>query len=318
MTLAADCTTTKTIQIPSFKTLDGAGHTITATGKLYNFGLAVIEVNGTQGHIKNLTLDGSKLAMSKIDSEDGVGYNNSRGTITNSTIRGFSGAAVDVVGGGVDLTDTSLSSADTGIVYWGFVAGGTITGGTVSGQNFGISAVGAGLDVDNVTITNSKQGVTYESGAEGTVTNSHITPTRHGVVATDLLTGIGAYGNTIVGPGGYAGVTAGVLFAPGSFGEVDGNAISNFVDTSADDGCGIYVDANANVVTIDGHNTFPAPPNEHDICDHRVSAAARSGGHAGHGKGPLTMSEHAGHRSPENRASRLAAREKQRGGKAKP
>jgi hypothetical protein len=55
-------------------------------------------------------------------------------------------------------------------------------------------------------------------------------------------------------------------FNDGTAGSADGNTISNFFNSGANVGCGIFVAAGADVSV--GNNTFPNPPgNEQNVCD---------------------------------------------------
>ena len=83
-------------------------------------------------------------------------------------------------------------------------------------------------------------------------------PFNQGSTGTPTLE---ATGNTIVGPGPVANTTHGLAYNLQAAGSADDNEISNFFDSRANVGCGIFVAADAGVVTIGATtpNTFPPP-----------------------------------------------------------
>lgn len=122
MTLTQSCTTTKTITVPDGVTLDGAGFTITESGKTSKLSTAV-SFDGRTGTVKNLTIDGSNLSgKCAVDAGAAIRATFPSGpdidfSVTDVTIRRHpcGGVFVDAEAGGtVELRRLALSNLATG------------------------------------------------------------------------------------------------------------------------------------------------------------------------------------------------------------
>jgi hypothetical protein len=105
------------------------------------------------------------------------------------------------------------------------------------------------------------------TATKNTITGAQIGMSAQVPASATGTTKLKATGNTIVGPGPLDnGATHGLQFNDGTAGSADGNTISNFFNSGANVGCGIFVAAGADVNV--GNNTFPNPPgNEQNVCD---------------------------------------------------
>ena len=297
-TLQADCTITKTIEIPDGVTLDGNGKTIKLAGSFGGFtNASAIAATDGNANVRNLAIDGAQLsdACTSAGGVTGIGFSNVAGEIRDVSVANISCGSGIAVGAprtgprkSVAIIDTTVVDADPGGDLGGggaiTVNGGvdvTITGGTVRNAGGFDCAIGvaneATTTIEGMHIENSHRGLDVVDGGQVFARNNTLTNVSIGFVALGTGVTLEATGNTLVGPGatsqesvGIIQDSAGIIFAGGGCGEVDGNTISNFFDADAGDvGCGIFVAEDAGAVTI-GTNTFPAPPgNEQDVCDNR-------------------------------------------------
>jgi len=183
ITLLGDCTTDQTILVPSGKTLDGAGHSITAADPTGGHFLgAVVKNAGASASVQNLTVRAGSLATACDafpDSLAGIRLDGAAGSITNNTVTGLQqgtsgdgcqeGNGIEVrntAGTGtpqVNVTGNTVSSYQkTGVLVKGQVSA-VVTGNTVTGygpvgfiaQNGIQVSAGATAAVNTNTIKNN-------------------------------------------------------------------------------------------------------------------------------------------------------------------
>lgn len=182
ITLTSDCATTTTLTVPDGFTLDGGGHTITASDASLTpagfFTGPVVTNAGTSMYIENLTVRGNFSLADETKAVFGIVFTNADGTIDGVQV--------------LDITRHSTFNYGQGIqvIAAGTTRSVTITNTTVSGfQKAGLNASGSVIvDVSGSTIgppdlsintptspfplaQNTAQ---YIFGAGGTITGSTI------------------------------------------------------------------------------------------------------------------------------------------------
>ncbi len=143
ITLEADCTVDHTFVVPDGKTLDGAGHTITAVDPAPDhFRGAVVASGGSSANVTNLTVTASGLADvcdAGADRLRGILFDGAGGSITNVTVHGVrQGPSGCQEGNAIEVRnfDANGNPASTPVSV-------TISGNTVSDfQKNGITANG--------------------------------------------------------------------------------------------------------------------------------------------------------------------------------
>jgi hypothetical protein len=183
MTLTADCNTDETIFIPDGSTLDGAGHTITATDPPSDhFKGAVVQNAGSTAHIKNLTITTSGLSNTCDDGDDrlrGILFEGAGGSITDNQVNDVNqgtGSGCQE-GNGIEVRNTPFDGThpNTKTV--------TIAGNTVSNyQKNGITANGdvvATITANTVTGLGpvnfiAQNGIQMGFGARGKIRNNTV------------------------------------------------------------------------------------------------------------------------------------------------
>lgn len=289
--LQSDCTITRTIEIqsPAGLVIDGQNHTISMSGPKTGFHLAGLLVSsdeeGGQVDIANLTVNGAAVtgvcSVSPTDPLDpnGIYIGNTSGKIDNVTLTDIPCTrALAITNNNVTPAQTftvnnihvatKLPAARAGLGL-GAAANGpgrltvSVTGSTFADSSVDFNSV-VTATVDRCTLT--KSAIAGLHGARVTVKNSKITNTTVGIYVQEGGTTLSATGNTVTGTGSGEGIeTTGIDFRAGSSGSASGNAISNYLDSSPGNACGIRVAPGVSA-TI-GSNTFPAPGNEFDVCN---------------------------------------------------
>jgi len=179
ITLLADCTTDQTILVPTGKTLDGNGHSITAVDPSGGHFLgAVVQNAGTSANVNNLTVTASSLATACDafpDSLAGIRLDGASGSITNNTVTGIqqgSGGDGCQEGDAIEVRNTATGTPSV-----------TVTGNTVSAyQKTGILVNGPlAAVVTGNTITGygpvgfiAQNGIQVSRGATAQVTDNTI------------------------------------------------------------------------------------------------------------------------------------------------
>jgi hypothetical protein len=286
--LQADCTITRTIEAlnPKAITIDGQGHTITMVGAKTGFtGAGLLLVSGSAGgraDVINLTIDGAGLtepcAVNSTDPIDpaAITFGMTSGRIENVTIANINCTNAIAATLADAASSQTIKVANTRVSATP-PAGRAGVGINISGVGRLVASVSASTFTSaallfNTNVEATVDGCTLAStfigglhGASVTVLNSTITNSTVGITAEGTGTTLRATGNTIVGPDDDQGrLISGIDFRPGSSGDVNGNAISNYFVDGSGVGCGIRVATGVNP-TI-GTNTFPPPGNEQDVC----------------------------------------------------
>src|SRR5580700_8405156 len=171
MTLSASCVTTQTITVPSGKTLNGSGHTITAVDPMGSQFVGPVVTNaGSSMKVKSLTITG-EFTNATCNSPNtnylrGVEFVDASGSILHTTITGINKGPGNTCaeGNGVVVND------QTGGPYSVKVQHDTITG----FQNYGIYAEG------NVSVTISHNTITALSSTGLTGTSAILLPEMSG------------------------------------------------------------------------------------------------------------------------------------------
>jgi hypothetical protein len=230
-TLTTDCDTTAPLTVPDGFTVNGAGHIITVHDPPGGFFVGGVVTNaGTAMNVENLTIQGTGFAFNSCAQgvQTGIFFNDAGGFANNVTV--------------LDITEHSGCNFGLGIranALAGVARTVTITDATVTGyQRSGIVSTGMmTLNVSNSTIgppddaggRPAQNGVEYQSGATGSVTNSSVVGTFFpgtGAASTAFLmfgaSNVTLADNTITG----VGTDIGVSLTAGSTGIVlDNNAI---------------------------------------------------------------------------------------------
>ena len=296
MTLTKSCTTTKSVQVPGGFTLDGGGFTITGKGNGKGIrGGIVVALNG-QATIQHLTVDGSLLTPVKGSTAgiDGIAFFGNGNTLSATAIQGVgnNGNAIRADSAGLAISHCTASEGYSGL----FVGGGAVTGTNfvVSQTTFGVgvqdggsldlnggaidpvtqtgaSAYGSGtsLTLDDVSVGGSPfTAVAVTDGATATVRDSTITTATYGVYVTSSTqqsSTASVTNSTVKLAAPVIGPAVGLFFnGGGSAGDADHNTISDFQDSSGNQGCGIRV-APGSTAVIGDHNTFTNDQN--GFCD---------------------------------------------------
>ncbi len=208
-TLLSDCTTDQTILVPTDKTFDGNGHSITAIDPAGGHFLGAVLANeGATANVTNVTVTTSHLANdvcdAGADSLAGIRFDNAAGSITNNTVIAINqGASGCQEGNAIDIRNSA------GIARpWVNISGNTIR----DYQKTGILAKGpVGATITDNTVTGSgpidyiaQNGVQISLGASATVKGNTVsgnwyTPVSY--VACGILlyqaSGVKASGNTL-------------------------------------------------------------------------------------------------------------------------
>jgi hypothetical protein len=283
MRLRANCWADRFIEIPDGVTLDGNGKTIKFRGSTFRFVVpgselvrAGIFARSGRASVKNLSLSGARLKGGCVY---GLAMKETAGSVTGLSVYNMCHAIriEGSMGQEVSLTRVNVERTSAGIHVIGNLSSSGIQAAidecdlsNISG--IGILIINADAAISKTGIQNAQTGVIFEGASTGSVDESQIeNVSDRGVWVYDTST-VDITGTTIVGRGARIRSSFGVDFAPGAAGTVDGNAISNFKDTSpGETSCGIRVDEDVSDVQI-GANTFPPPgplANEVDICDYR-------------------------------------------------
>lgn len=278
-TLKANCTTRETIAVPSGVTLDGAGHTVTATGPIGNFDAAIVLArrNATATRVQNLTLIGSALSGPCVAPREliGIRFAETSGAIDNVTISNLRlgdecGLGIIIDGNNaadVDVTNSRMSGMLGGIGY--LEATGAIENNVLIDNGLGILASRAfstvlvrsnqiqgeerGIEIfespsatvsDNTVTGVGGVGILFWSSTatNAGIDNNTIATTGFGIVAVSSSSAA-MTNNEITGPGANQSNGSGIVYQTASQGSVAGNTISGFA-------CGINRDASAGTVTV--------------------------------------------------------------------
>ncbi len=252
MTLDADCTTDATILVPDGMTLDGNGHTITASdppGPGGHFLGAIIKNAGSTANVINLTVTTSNLVnvcdpSSPTDTRlRGIMFQGASGVISGNSVLNINqgpsgcqeGNAIEVRNAPFDGSHPNTQTVEVShnlISAWqktGIVANGDVDV-TIMHNAIGPSATQANLAANSVQVG---------YGGKGRVEQNHIA------------------GNSWLGPSDY--VATGILL----FNAASGTTVrhNNLMEGNAD--VGIYIFASG--VTVDNNRIFETGPdlNQH-------------------------------------------------------
>ncbi len=196
LTLTADCATSATILIPNGKTLDGAGHTITAVDPFGGHFLgAVVKNAGATANVKNLHVTASGLTDICDGADDrlrGILFDGAAGSITNNTVSGVrQGHSGCQEGNAIEARNAPFDNTGSDLVV-------TISGNTVSNyQKNGITASGSvAATITGNTVTGdgpityiAQNGIQVGFGATATVKNNTVTGNNY-TPTSDLACGI--------------------------------------------------------------------------------------------------------------------------------
>ncbi|WP_143200148.1 DUF7507 domain-containing protein [Kitasatospora sp. CB01950] len=222
ITLTVDCATTDNLTVPDGFTLDGGGHTITATDpSLANPLLgAVVSNAGATMTIKNLTVQGNYLPRAPGDSTTnaaffGIRFLSASGSLSNVTVTGITrhqtynfgqGIIVDATAGGpqtVTVTDVRVSDFQKN----GLTANGAATM-NVTGSTLGPPDETVPLPAPPITGNIAQNSVQYFNSSGSFTHNSVVTYTANNSVSSStgmlLFTAdnVTVDHNTFTGPNG--------------------------------------------------------------------------------------------------------------------
>ncbi|MFF0390716.1 putative Ig domain-containing protein [Kitasatospora sp. NPDC004615] len=224
ITLTGDCTTTDNLTIPDGYTLDGAGHTITATDTSLAdplMGAVLSNATGaTTMNIKNLTVQGNYLPRDPDDSRTnaayfGIRFLSASGSLTNVTVIGITrhqtynfgqGIMVDATSGGpqtVTVTDVNVADFQKN----GLTANGAATM-NVTGSTLGPPDTTIPLPPPPITGNIAQNSVQYFNSGGTFTNNTVLTYTANNSVSSStgmlLFTAnnLTVDHNTIAGPDG--------------------------------------------------------------------------------------------------------------------
>ncbi|MFD8479342.1 putative Ig domain-containing protein [Kitasatospora sp. NPDC059673] len=224
ITLTGDCATTDNLTIPDGYTLDGAGHTITATDSSLASPLLDAVVSNASGAttmtIENLTVQGNYLPRDPADSRTnapffGIRFLSASGSLSNVTVTGITrhqtynfgqGIMVDATNGGPQtVTVTGVTVAD--FQKNGLTANGEATM-NVTGSTLGPPDMAIPLPAPPVTGNIAQNSVQYFNSGGTFTDNTVLTYTANNSASSStgmlLFTAnnVTVDHNTIAGPNG--------------------------------------------------------------------------------------------------------------------
>jgi hypothetical protein len=222
-TLTANCATTSPLTVPNGVTVNGAGHTITATDPSPGVSfIGAVLTNDPAGHsmtIENLTVQGTFVFTGSCPTlQAGIFFNDASGSVNGVTVRGitehtacqFEYGVLSTAEAGVPRTVTITSSAVSDYQKNGLVARGMTTM-NVSGSTIGApDLLAPGTIAQNGVVFGGAGG---DAGAGGSLTNSIIVGDGFGSSATESTAvllfgarGVTVSGDTITGAATDVGV----------------------------------------------------------------------------------------------------------------
>jgi len=211
-TLTANCQTTQPLTIAQGVTLNGAGFTMTATGSAFG---AVLMNAGTSMNIEKLTIAGQFTGSGNCPSIgsclDGIFFDEASGSVNGVNVIEITLHSGLQVGRAIQVVATTAQTVTiTNSTITGYEKSGVIAQGPSTTVDVSASTIGPPDPLHGVLAQN---GVTYLSGAGGTVGRSTIFGTGYGVSTNNdtaiLMFNAGQVtvrGNNITGPESDVGV----------------------------------------------------------------------------------------------------------------
>ena len=208
ITLLSDCTTDQTILVPTGKTLDGNGHSITAIDPAGGHFLGAVLANeGATANVTNVTVTTSHLADvcdAGADRLAGIQFDNAAGSITNNTVIAINqGASGCQEGNAIDVRNSTVSGRPSvnvsGNTIGDYQKTGILASGSVAATIINNTVTGVG-PIDYI----AQNGLQISRGASATVKGNTVsgnwyTPVSY--VACGILlyqaSGVKASGNTL-------------------------------------------------------------------------------------------------------------------------
>ncbi len=207
-TLLSDCTTDQTILVPTGKTFEGNGFTITAVDPVGgHFVGAVLRNEGATANVTNVTVTTSHLADvcdAGADRLAGIQFDNAAGSITNNTVIAINqGASGCQEGNAIDVRNSTVSGRPSvnvsGNTIRDYQKTGILASGSVAATILNNTVTGVG-PIDYI----AQNGFQISRGASATVKGNTVsgnwyTPVSY--VACGILlyqaSGVKASGNTL-------------------------------------------------------------------------------------------------------------------------
>ncbi|WP_128375991.1 right-handed parallel beta-helix repeat-containing protein [Streptomyces cavernae] len=159
--------------------------------------------------------------VSENDRETGIRLVScARCTVEKAKVTGAPVAvAVSGVAGRVTVRDAELNRGDTGVSVAADTRGTVVSGGTVTGFGRGIAIAGAGMSIEETTVSGSRTGIAvYGDARQVSLRKVTVRGGRAGVTASSTTSGVSLTGVTISGTTrkGLSSASAGLLVSGGS------------------------------------------------------------------------------------------------------